>query len=348
MTTGARGVILEQMYGHTYIDLTIEEFNNLGFSFGDSVDISFDNGKKFRDVPYYSGFFSSVGEVLLCGYPGYPHVAFATCYGDPTWKEYGISESAKMTVTLNTKGKYRKTEEALSVSFSNNRADYPSDAAFANFREITGGKLRKETFYRSASPCDNSANRATYTDELAKEYGIRFFINLSETEDQYKSLASAEGFSSNYYNWYVISGKVVFLGLNANYRADVYKKGLANAFYTMTKQEGPCLIHCVEGKDRTGAASALLLALADASPEEIINDYMLSYKNFYNITKKDTPEKYEAITKFIKDFLCYMCGAEYGTPVESLKLKAGAESYLRDGGLTDEQITAIENYLVTY
>ena len=53
----------------------------------------------------------------------------------------------------------------------------------------------------------------------------------------------------------------------------------------MTEHSGPCLIHCVEGKDRTGFVCALMLALAGASAQEIIDDYMITYYNYYGITK---------------------------------------------------------------
>jgi protein-tyrosine phosphatase len=39
---------------------------------------------------------------------------------------------------------------------------------------------------------------------------------------------------------------------------------------------GPLLFHCVAGKDRTGVLAALLLALADVSPEAIAADYAAS------------------------------------------------------------------------
>jgi protein-tyrosine phosphatase len=38
----------------------------------------------------------------------------------------------------------------------------------------------------------------------------------------------------------------------------------------------PLLFHCVAGKDRTGLIAALLLALADVTPEAIARDYALS------------------------------------------------------------------------
>ncbi|HUJ52438.1 MAG TPA: tyrosine-protein phosphatase [Steroidobacteraceae bacterium] len=41
----------------------------------------------------------------------------------------------------------------------------------------------------------------------------------------------------------------------------------------------PLLFHCVAGKDRTGLIAALLLALADATPEAIAHDYSASSEN---------------------------------------------------------------------
>ena len=37
-----------------------------------------------------------------------------------------------------------------------------------------------------------------------------------------------------------------------------------------------------------------------------------------------------------------LCGAEKGTDLDSLDLRAGAENYLRRGGLSDAQIEKIE------
>ena len=138
---------------------------------------------------------------------------------------------------------------------------------------------------------------------------------------------------------------MLLLGMNANYRSDAYAQTLSETFMTMTEHETPVLIHCVEGKDRTGFACALLLALADATAQEIIDDYMITYANYYKITKETKPEKYEAILGNVNDFFYCLCDAKKGTPVESMDLKAGAENYLRRGGLDDTQISALEAFI---
>jgi hypothetical protein len=216
---------------------------------------------------------------------------------------------------------------------------------FANFREVVGGNIKPAMFYRSASPCDNQHKRAAYANRFAAEYGIRFVLNLSDNETKYNSYTAAADFDSAYYDALYKEGNVLLLAMNANYRSDGFAKTISEALYEMTKHDGPCLVHCVEGKDRTGFVCALILALADASAEEIIDDYMITYANYYKITKTEKPEKYEAVLANVYDFFYCMCSAEKGTPLEQLDLKAGGESYLKRGGLNDTQIREIEAYI---
>ena len=345
VTTGEIGVIKDDEYGGVFIALTIDEFNALGFDFGDSVNISFDNGTTLDDIPYYTGYYVPVNELLLCGYPGSPYVKLTRNYGDSTWDELQLTEDSKVTVTMNEKAKYISTEELNALEYSDNREDYDSDAVFANFREVCGGNLREKGFYRSASPCDNQHNRAPYANALAEEYGVGFVINLSDSEEDYQSLTEDEGFESAYYDGLYRQGNVLLLDPGMNYRSDEYAKIVSGAFLQMTDHDGPCLIHCVEGKDRTGFACVLLLALADAASDQIIDDYMISYYNYYGITQENEPDQYNAILVNVYDFLYCMCDAEEGTAVDTLDLKAGAESYLRKGGLTDDQIAKIEEYI---
>ena len=345
VTTGEIGVVKDEEFGNVYIELTIEQFNALGFAFGDSVNVVFDNGMTCEDIPYYSGYYTPVGELLACGYPGYPHVVIARNYGASTWEEFKVTEKTRVTVTLKEKGKYSSTQELFALAYSDRREDFDSDIAFANFREVCGGTLRKKGFYRSASPCDNQHNRASCANALAEAMGIRFALNLSDNETKYAAYTEKPDFDSAYYDGLYREGNVLLLAMNANYRSDAFAATISGALYEMTRHEGPCLIHCVEGKDRTGFVCALLLALADASPQEIIDDYMLTYDNYYHVTKEASPDKYEAILQNVYDFLYCMCDAEKGTAPDTLDLKAGAESYLRRGGLTQGQIGEIEAYI---
>lgn len=345
VTTGEIGVVRDEEFGNIYLDLTIDAFNDLGFAFGDSVDVALPGGEALEDIPYYSGYYVPVGSPLLCGYPGYPHPVIAYNYGDPTWETYGMTDDAVVTVTLREKGKYAATQDLFSLQYSDERGDFDSDQIFANFREVQGGSLKPKTLYRSASPCDNQHGRAAYANRFAEEAGVRFVLNLSDNEEKYLGYTAADDFDSAYYDALYRAGNVLLLAMNANYRADAFAATLSEALYAMAVHEGPCLVHCVEGKDRTGFVCALLLALSYATADEITADYMITYANYYGVTRESKPATYEAIRANVDDFLRCICEAEADAPVASLNLHDGAVSYLRRGGLTDEQIAAVETFL---
>ena len=69
-------VMHEEKFGGIYFDSTIDAFNALGFSYGDSVDIEFSNGTSMKDLPYYNGYYVDIGDPLLVAYPGYPRLVF--------------------------------------------------------------------------------------------------------------------------------------------------------------------------------------------------------------------------------------------------------------------------------
>ena len=65
----------ETKFGGIYIHVTIDEFNDLGFDYGDSLDVNFSNGYELLDLPYYNGYYTNTGEPLVVAYPGYPYIS---------------------------------------------------------------------------------------------------------------------------------------------------------------------------------------------------------------------------------------------------------------------------------
>ena len=94
------GILKDEEFGGILIDIGIEEFNSHGFDFGDSVKVSFKNGDTLDNIPYYSGYYGSIGDLLLCGYPGSANVAVKRSYGDDTWEEFTGPGIDSVTVTL--------------------------------------------------------------------------------------------------------------------------------------------------------------------------------------------------------------------------------------------------------
>ena len=45
---------------------------------------------------------------------------------------------------------------------------------------------------------------------------------------------------------------------------------------------------------------ALILALAGATAEQIADDYMMTYYNYYGVTKEGSPARYEAVLRALR------------------------------------------------
>lgn len=320
------------------LSLTADDFTNEGIEFGDSCDIVFSNGLTFTDVPYYNGYYVKTGELVIVAYPKNQYVLIARNNRD-FYSSEGLSDDMTVEIILNTKAAYLATYEALGQDYSVDRTDYDSDEQFANFRAMTGGNLKEDFLYRGASPVDNSRKRARYADSLLEKYQIVTVIDLADSEDDLQSYQQSNDFLSYYTMSLYENGKVVLLDMGANYDSDEYKESVAKGMRHLISNGGPAYIHCMEGKDRTGFICLLLEALAGSSYEEMCNDYMTTYANYYKITKEGTPEKYDAVVALYFDaFMEYLYGS---TDIEELKnadYSESAKNYLTSCGLTSEEI----------
>ncbi|MBR6397858.1 MAG: tyrosine-protein phosphatase [Lachnospiraceae bacterium] len=337
-------VIHELEFGGAYIAMTIEDFNESGFSFGDSVDIHFSNGYVLEDLPYYNGFYSRTGTPLLVGYPGFEYIKACINSGADLWEEAGFAEGCTADVFLREKGKYSDIQEARDIHYKDDRELYESDEVFANFRAMTGGSLKENLLYRSASPCDNRHCRAAFTDRLSKEAGVRYIINLADTEEKLETYMAGEDFDSPHFKSLYEAGEYVLLGLNANFASEDFAKKTAAGLKTAAEHEGPYLIHCTEGKDRTGFVCMLLEALAGATYEEMLDDYMITYDNYYGINETEQREKYDTIVSEVFVPMAEIIAGE-GADLSKADFVGGAEEYLRRGGMDEGTIAKLKEML---
>ena len=86
-------ILHEPEFGGVYIEIPIDEFNALGFEYGDSVKVVFSNGYTLEDIPYYNGYYVDAGEPLLIAYPGYDYIKAAINYGEDLWDKGGLYAS---------------------------------------------------------------------------------------------------------------------------------------------------------------------------------------------------------------------------------------------------------------
>ena len=350
----------EPEFGGVYIKITIDDFNKLGFEYGDSVKVTFSNGFTLEDVPYYNGYYVDAGDPLLIAYPGYDYIKAAINYGEDLWDEghlyagYGsgslgaslyakaeLDEHCTASVVLNEHGTYADIQNARDIHYSDERSKFDSDAIFANFREVTVGDLKDGILYRSASPCDNQHKRAPYVDDLIAEAGVMCILNLSDNDVKIEKYIAADDFDSPYFLELYESGNVIPLAMNMNFVSEDFTQKIAYGFAAMAEKEGPYLVHCTEGKDRTGFICMLLEALTGADYQEIVDDYMVTYDNYYKITEKSDKAKYDVILeKNLIAMLKTVVGDE-NADLKTADLSAAAKDYLRNAGMTDEQIEAL-------
>ena len=355
-------IVHETEFGGVYIEMTIDDFNALGFEYGDSVDVVFSNGYRLDDIPYYNGYYVDPGNPLLIGYPGYDYIKATVNYGQDLWDTANLKIGAAKEETLETglwlnadlekhdtasvylheKGKYLDIEQASDIHYKDERDQFPSDEVFANFRAVNMGNLKENVIYRSASPCDNQHKRAPFVNDLIEQAGVNAIMDLADTEVKIERYINADDFSSPYFLSLYENGKVLPIGLNMNFYSEEFAAKTAKGFADLSKLETPYLIHCTEGKDRTGFVCMLVEMLAGSDYQAIVDDYMITYDNYYQITKEKDPARYDVILqRNLIAMMKYVTGADE-EGLKTADLAAAAEKYLLNAGMSEEDLAAFK------
>ena len=336
----------DSKFGCVNVCKTKDEFTNDGFDLGDSVDVMFSNGYALYDIPYYNGFYVNTGDLLVLAYPDAQWVAVIESNGDSLWDYAKLDTTDTVTIELREKGKYKNIQESLDLGkYSSDRNDYPSDEAFVNFRNVKVGKLKENILYRGASPINNLHGRAKYADRLIKDVDIKYDIDLSDSDDEIKKNIESNDFDSEHFKSLYDTGKVAALSMNVNYRSEEFSKKVAKAMTDMARSEGANYVHCVEGKDRTGFVLMVAEGLAGATYDEIVDDYMITYENYYGVNKINNKEKYDAIKNVYIDGMLKIVSNMVDSNNDKVALKdidfeSVMRKYLTMNGMTEDDIEA--------
>ena len=348
-----------QKYGNLVLSITKSDMDSIGAEYGDVFTV--DLGDQVLEAPYCTSYSDvEIGDLVLRNDGDGIILAinmgdFASSYGIATkvsnpdktyqwvFEEGKKLEDITLSLILTGKGEYRDQYLIHQLSRTNEREDYSSDAVFANFREIVGGNLGSGALFRSSSPVNNEIGRAKYADELMSLNNIKSVMNLADSRETIEGYFKEEDFASPYYKSLYENGQVIALNMGVSFKTREFQNGLVEGLTFLSKNEGPYLVHCNEGKDRAGFTSALLSALMGLTYDEIASDYMTSYENYYHLEKGT--EQYEAVKRSnIDSMLSFIAGVET-KDLENVDLAAKAEEFLVAIGMEKSDIDTLKSKL---
>ena len=230
------------------------------------------------------------------------------------------------------------TARDVPLARSVRREDYPdlTDAAYANFRAVTTTGMGERTLYRSSSPINPKLGRSLQADAAARAAGIRTVINLA---DRRSDMARYPGYDASYYS----ALAVIALDADTNVASENFRTALVTGLRFLIPHKGPYLIHCTEGKDRAGFACAVLECLMGGTAREIVDDYMLSYRNYYGVLPGSRQYDEIAGNNLLKDLRTAFHGADIADP--AVDPAACAKAYLMEPGMTAGEIAALKDRL---
>ena len=336
-----RGVISSyNKYDGAMLDFTKEDMASAGFALGDVLAVTID-GKTY-DMPYYDGYYTRSGEFLFVAYPSYTTICFtASNTGLP--KELTGLVGHAVTVRMKEKSGCLTIQNAMSMKYSNDRKDYPaiSDAEFANARAVNAGNIASGVLYRCSTPFANLTYRAYYAADYLESQNVKTILNLADTEEKMLSY-EMPAFSRTLWE----GGHVILCPLKADPTADDFNSRLIEALKELPTRPAPYVVHCLEGKDRTGYVCALLEGLCGATYDEIVADYLITYDNYYNVNKTSSPETCDALVMLkLNPCLMHYAGVSDEALLPGVDYAKAFAAYLLSHGMSQQQLDALVQVL---
>jgi protein tyrosine/serine phosphatase len=179
--------------------------------------------------------------------------------------------------------------------------------------------IKPGILYRSGHPIPFADMQDKSIAKLALQARISTVLNLVDTNGGLKR----KTFFAPWYHKLYKQGRIIALRLSFDITDKKYTLKLKQGLRFILTHDGPYLIHCYAGIDRTGFVSALLEALMGANLDEIIADYLLSHKIEKNYVKES--RQYQKDSLVILELLAKM---NNGIPVTDSTIQKAAEDYI--------------------
>ncbi|WP_181783545.1 tyrosine-protein phosphatase [Pseudonocardia pini] len=217
-----------------------------------------------------------------------------------------------------------------------------------------GGVTRSGVLLRSESldhvtPADVS--------RLQDELGLRLVLDLRTDREiaQYgESPLIAAGVETVQFTFIPEAGRELpeigedFHPMVGNYLGYLRDKGanVVGAIRRIARAEGPTLVHCAAGKDRTGTLVALVLESVGVEREAVVEDYALSATRIEAMFRRWTAANGEEMPS-AEEILRHSPRAEAMDQVLRVidERDGGAAAWLQANGLTDDELAALRERL---
>jgi hypothetical protein len=209
-----------------------------------------------------------------------------------------------------------------------------TDDINTNFRKIRLGAIASGVLYRSEHPVPGGKpDKPVIT--LARAARINTVINLSDDMQGLRECAAA----SPWYESLLSRGNIIGICLDFDFGQHSFNEKIRRALDFMLDHEGPYLIHCYAGVDRTGFLCAVLEALMGASLKEIVKDYRRSFdKGGTSAVFSGDPSA--AGAEILKQLAA---AVNMGTPLTDETSRTAAARYLEeDVGLGKEKVAELK------
>ena len=352
-STGIHTIVMGDSAGQLtssdlYLDCPADSFLN-EFQMGDIVTVAI-NGYDTLDMPIVeSAYDVPIAGFALVALKGYDYLILSVHYGHLSniLKITDVVVPIEVSISMKEKGGFLFGLEMRNVQNMDYYAEiYPdlSIEEFANFREVRTTGMGQNRLYRSSNPIDPGLGRNLYADSLAKNAGVTTFINLSDSEEYARS---CQNFDSSYYS----TQNIIFLDLPVYFYSQHFKDGIASGFRYMIEHDGPYLVHCTFGMDRTGFTIAVLEALMGATTEDIQADYAKTFSNYFNVVDRMHVALNEQQVDFFRAVVIRNLKAVYHTEgieipdTGTIDWAEPTEKYLEKLGMTQEEISALKDRL---
>lgn len=137
-------------------------------------------------------------------------------------------------------------------------------------------------------------------------------------------------------------GDVILCPLKADPTADDYNSRLIEALKQLPSHPAPYVVHCMEGKDRTGYVCALLEGLCGATYDEMVADYLVTYDNYYRINPTNDSNLCNTLVSLrLNTCLMYYANVSDEAQLPEIDYAKTFARYLLAHGMSQQQLDAL-------